>query len=401
MAREINLVPDVKNEMIKALKLRNLIFFICIVVASASVAVSVIFASIAGGQQAIVNGKKETIAELSDKISSYSDLKDFLTIKDQLGNLSSIAENKKLLSRTFGILTALLPTGLDTITLSELQINLVDDEPTISFDGQANANSAPFIDYNVLDSFKKSMQYMRYDYGEYVDKNGETIPAYCMVESGADGATFYDADKQSYYAYWLISGDGCDPSYEEDVDSKKSKQSQEEDKKEEIPATYHGYDVEAYENQIAVRVWRTPQFNDWYSIEEKAGKPYMSLDGDISNVPHFVSECTTYYGTEAGKGVINWESYNNDCKLVPDGADGINITGSSNGRDASSELVLRFSATITLAEEAFDFNNKHLMAIGPTGRHNVTDSYVQIQNMFAERANDCAPGDAACSGGGN
>ena len=31
MAREINLVPDIKNDMIKALKLRNLIFFISIV----------------------------------------------------------------------------------------------------------------------------------------------------------------------------------------------------------------------------------------------------------------------------------------------------------------------------------------------------------------------------------
>ena len=32
MAREINLVPDVKGEMIKALKLRNFIFFLCIVI---------------------------------------------------------------------------------------------------------------------------------------------------------------------------------------------------------------------------------------------------------------------------------------------------------------------------------------------------------------------------------
>ena len=48
--REINLVPDVKDEMIKALKLRNFTFFVCIVVASISVALIVIFASIAGGQ---------------------------------------------------------------------------------------------------------------------------------------------------------------------------------------------------------------------------------------------------------------------------------------------------------------------------------------------------------------
>ena len=146
MAREINLVPDIKNEMIKTLKLRNLIFFICIVVASASVAVSLIFASIAGGQQAVVDGKKGTLELLSNKVKSYSDLSDFLTIKDQLSNLSSISNNKKMLSRIFGVLSALLPTGLDTITLSELSINFSESEPTISFDAQANAGSEPFID---------------------------------------------------------------------------------------------------------------------------------------------------------------------------------------------------------------------------------------------------------------
>ena len=124
MAREINLVPDIKGEMIKALKLRNLIFFLCIVVASASIVVSIIFGLIAGGQQAVVNGKQNTLKTLSNKLNSYSDLSDFLTIKDQLGNLSAISDNKKLLSRTFSLLPALLPTGADTISISELKVRV-------------------------------------------------------------------------------------------------------------------------------------------------------------------------------------------------------------------------------------------------------------------------------------
>ena len=38
-----------------------------------------------------------------------------------------------------------------------------------------------------------------------------------------------------------------------------------------------------------------------------------------------------------------------------------------------------------------------MLALGPSGRYNVTDSYVQIQNIFGERAADCAPGDTACN----
>ena len=83
--------------------------------------------------------------------------------------------------------------------------------------------------------------------------------------------------------------------------------------------------------------------------------------------------------------------------LVPDGTDGINISDSSNGRDASGELVLRFSAVITLNPEVFSFNNKHVLTIGPAGRYNVTDSYVQIQSLFAKRAEDCLPGDTVCN----
>lgn len=419
MALEINLVPDIKGEMIKALKLRNLIFFICIVVASASVVVSLVLATIAGGQQAVVDGKKGTISLLSEKVKSYDDLSDFLTVKDQLDNIGKISDNKQLLSRIFGALAALLPTGPDSITLSELSVNFTGELPTISFDAQANAGAEPFIDYNVLDSFKKSMQYMRYDYGEYVDRYERGIPAYCMIETGTDGATFYESGKGNY-AYWLIEGEGCNPSidqlkeeYGENEDDEEDTVEDDEDTEnaggaenaepEAKPTTLYGYQLEEYEGNTVVKVWRTPQYNDWYKTEEtyEENGPYMNLDGEIQNVPHFESQCTKYYGVEDDAGKVTWGSTNTDCMLVPDGVEGIRISDSSNGRGADGELVLRFSATITLNPEVFSFNNKHVLSIAPSGRHNVTDSFVQIQNMFAERAADCAPGDTACNNATN
>ena len=291
MAREINLVPDIKGEMIKALKLRNFIFFISIVVAGASVAVVLVFAMIAGGQQVAVNSKKDTLSALSDKIKSYSDLNNFLTIKDQLGNLSTIASNKKLLSRTFGILSALMPKNADTITISELNVDLSKEAPTISFDAQANAGEAPFIDYAVLESFKKSMDYLRYDYGDYVDKNGNTIPAYCIIETGADGAMFYDQSK-GYYAYWLFNGEGCNPSAGSEQ-------------------TDNNYLFEEYGNQQVVRIWRTPQFNDWLATNN------MTKDGAISNIAHFDSKCITYTGVTDASGTTSWSSLNSSCLLDP------------------------------------------------------------------------------------
>ena len=375
--REINLVPDIKEEMIKTLKLRNYIFFLCIVVAAVSAGLTAVFGVIMGGQQIAIESKKEAIENMSSKLNSYSDLNDFLTIKDQLGDISTLTNNKKVLSRTFNVLTALLPgaNNPDTIKVSKLSVNLSEDDPSFNFEAQANAGKEPFIDYNVLDAFKKSMEYMTYDYGNYVDKEGNTIPAYCMIEQDENGAFFNDESK-GLYAYWTIDGDGCNP-------SKSIKKG--------------SYTSEEYQGQNVVRVWRTPQFSDWYKKQEKSGEPYMDLNGSISNVEHFNSNCIKYTGdTSNSSSHPKWDNTNN-CKLIPGGVDGINITDSSNGRGVEEELVLRFSAVVHLAPAAYQFSNTHMIAIAPSGHRNVTDSYMQVQAMFGQRAADCAEGDTACS----
>ena len=90
MAKEINLVPDIKAEMIKTLKLRNLIFFVCIVASIAAVAAVVILGSIMGGQQLVMEDRKNTINELSNKLNADTDLSKYLTIQSQLDQLSEI-----------------------------------------------------------------------------------------------------------------------------------------------------------------------------------------------------------------------------------------------------------------------------------------------------------------------
>ena len=270
MAREINLVPDVKEEMIKALKLRNLILFICIAVSIASVVITLIFGLIMGGQKLARDSKKQAIEDLSSKLNSYNELNQTLTIKNQVENIDTLSGDKRIFTRTFNLLSAIIPTGADTIRISELNINLSEDQPTLTLDAQANAGKDPYIDYNVLDSFKKSMQYMHYDYGEYVDKNDNPIPAYCMIEKGSDGAMLQE--NGNYYAYWTIEEEGCTPTN----DSKKS-----------------DYQTENYDGKEVVKIWRTPNYNEWYKSGDNTN---ISLDGVIKGVPHFNSQCITYTG---------------------------------------------------------------------------------------------------------
>ena len=355
MPREINLVPDIKAEAIKAQKTRNLVIFICVVVASISIIVTVIVGLIVGGQQIALNEKSAKINTLSQTINSYKD-----------------ANGRNELD----ILAALLPQGLDTIKISELVVDLEEENPTFTFDAQANAGKEPFIDYNVLDAFKKSMQYMRYDYGHYVDRYGSTIPAYCMIEKTPSGTIFQDQDK-GLYALWTIDADGCIPTTDKTTD---------------------GYPIEEYEGKKVVRIWRTPQFTEWYKNTKVDDAPYMGLDGSISGVEHFESACVTYTGNVVLEQTSpRWTTSNDNCLLISGGDEGITISDSSNGRDATNNLVLRFSAKILLSPEVYKFPNTHMLAIAPSGRYNVTDSYVQLQSMFEERAKDCKENDAACN----
>lgn len=387
--REINLVPDIKNDMIKAIKLRNLIFFLCIIVASASVAVVVVFGTIVGGQTIIIDGKDNSIKQLSDKIKDYKDLNEFLTIKDQVGNIGTITNDKKVFSRTFNILNAIIPTGADYINISEVNINLESDEPTLAIEAQANAGTEPFIDYRVLDAFKKSMEYLTFDYGEYVDRDGNEIPAYCVIDTREDGSTFRDGD--NLYGLWAFNEDGCDTS-ELDEDGNSTFDT-------------NGYEIEEYEGEQVIRIWRTPQLS-WYRPEAPTeGQAYMTENGEISNVAHFESECIKYKVEFRNNEAVKIDSSDNTCQLVPLSANGDDSTSgiiippesSSNGRDASDQLVLRFDATITLNPEVFNFNNHHYRTVPPSSRRNVTDSYVQLQNVFAERASDCALDDVDCN----
>lgn len=427
---EVNLVPEVKRQMIKAMKFRNIMLFVCIILVAVAGGTVAIMGSVWEGQNLTMSGQDGRLEKMSKKLHSYDALSELLTIQEQLDDIGQINEDKKVLSRVFSILKVILPEGPDTISLSELSVDL--SENILRFDAQADAKVSPFIDYRVLESFRKGISLMKYDYGRYVTADGDEIPTRCLVENGSDGNTLVETEEKGsttskyIYAYWLKGKNGCDPAREdaeveeedqnnpqgsasggntnsENSSTEGSGEAQStEEKNQQIRVAYEGKleTMNEYEKSLAnqqlnegakmenidvVKIYRSPKFADWY----KDG--YIGTDGVIDGVAHFESECITYSGLDSN-GVIKWTSDNN-CMLSTE--DPI-IRDSSNGRDSNGNLVLRFNATLTLDSDVFMFKNKHVMAISPSGQ-NVTDSYRQIEGMFAERAADCADSDVVCT----
>lgn len=406
---EINLVPEVKLRMIRAQKIRNLVLFICIVVAIASVSVVGVLFSIKSGQDIAMATQDGRLEKMSKKLNEYADLDDLIIMQEQLAGLSKISENKKILSRVFGALGVMVPQGGDTVKMSELRVNLTSN--TLTMEAQADAGVEPFIDYRVLESFKKSASLTKYDYGRYVDARSEEIPSRCIKETDENGNALKVGE--NYYAWWDLTIDGCqavaegayndigaefyysadaevemgkpsqdDEAVDEDIDPDAEGEEEGEEKPEGDQEGESG--DSAKEVPMRVKIWRTPQFNSWYE------KDLMSLDGSISGIEHFNSACFNYSGTEVG-GSVRWLS-TNECNLL-NGE--LEVTSSSNARNESDTLVLRFDATVDFVEDFFLFKNKHMIAIGPTGQ-NVTDSFVQIQGMFTQEAKECEEDDEEC-----
>lgn len=398
---EINLVPEVKMQMIKAQKVRNLVLFICIVVSSVAVGVVVILFGIKSGQDIAMHNQDSKLKVMSDKLNGYDEFEDLITIQDQLGRYSEILQKRAVVSRVFGALGVMLPQGSDEVKMSELKVTL--DTDTINMEGQADAKVAPLIDYRVLEAFKKSVDLTKFDYGRYVDIDGKEIPTQCITAADESGNAFREGD--SYYAWWDLKIPGCEASVrslnqdESDAEFHFSSTAEveteevEEIKQPEVnpmnplePSTTEP-EVVTVEKPVRVKIWRTPQFDAWYQ------EGYMSTEGTIKGIEHFNSECYAYSGSVLGGGGVRWSS-TNDCILAPKG---LTISGSSNGRDESDNLVLRFTATVQFAEEYFSFKNKHMIAIGPMGQ-NVTDSFMQIGNMFTQEARACEADDTECLG---
>lgn len=414
---EINLVPEVKLQMIKAQKLRNLVLFVCILVSAVSIGAVLVLFGIKSGQDIAMANQDGKLKTLSAKLMGYEELGDIVTIQDQLDKLSQIQGNKKVLSRVFGAMNVMLPQGGDSVQLSDLRVDF--SANVIRIEGQADARVAPLIDYRVLESFKKGAALTKYDYGNYVDMNGTTIPTWCVSESDADGSAFKTGE--SYYAWWDLSGEDCaahrqgskvtedeesELVYSKDAEVEVVEEEVEREvlesegvkieEKEDGTIEVDDEDIEVREREngekyfvrktvTRVKIWRTPQFDKWFN----AG--LMNESGVITEIEHFESVCTTYSGTVQAGDKYRWTS-DNICMLAPDG---LEILSSSNGRDASDNLVLRFTASMNIAPEFFAFSNKHMVAIGPMGQ-NVTDSYVQIEGMFTEEARECQAGDTEC-----
>lgn len=164
---EINLVPDVKQELINAQRVRTSVITLSIFVGIAAVGAVILLAIYVFGIQA-ARGllSDEAIKTESQKLSQVKDISNMLTIQNQLSKLPAMHDSKNIDSRIFDVLATINPPAPNNISITNLALD--SSSKTIKIEGQA-ANGWP-----ALEVFKKTINATNFEFAKAGEK--QTVP---------------------------------------------------------------------------------------------------------------------------------------------------------------------------------------------------------------------------------
>lgn len=180
---EINLIPDVKQELIKAQRVRSTVITFSILIGLISVAAVVLLAVYIFAVQSVRSGLLDNdIKKGSDQLNTVQDLSKTLTLQNQLTKIAALNGDKKITSRIFGVLNAIIPPSPNNVQISNLSVDTT--LQTITIEGQA-ANS-----YAALEVFKKTTGGATLKYTDSSNKKQELA----LASNINTGGTSYGED---------------------------------------------------------------------------------------------------------------------------------------------------------------------------------------------------------------
>lgn len=146
---QINLVPDVKQEMLRAQRMRNVAISLSIAVGVIAVGVVIALALILGAQTAVQKYQEGQITDGYKKLSSVPDLNNSLTVQNQLATISGLNSKRSIDSRLLDVLTAINPAAPNDVKLSK--VTLDPTAGTITLEGSSAGG------YPATDVFRKTI----------------------------------------------------------------------------------------------------------------------------------------------------------------------------------------------------------------------------------------------------
>lgn len=146
---QINLIPDVKQEMLRAQRMRNVAISLSIIVGIVAGGIVVSLMIILGAQSAILKFQEGQITSGYKKLSSVSDLGSALTVQNQLASISGQNDKRTVDSRLLDVLAAINPAAPYDVKLSKISLDPATS--TLTLEGSASGG------YPATDVFRKTI----------------------------------------------------------------------------------------------------------------------------------------------------------------------------------------------------------------------------------------------------
>ena len=147
---ELNLVPDVKQELLKAQRARTAVISVTILIGIVSAGIVIMLVLYLFGVQTVRHNLADgAIKSNNAKLENIDDLSNTLTIQNQLEKLKALHDDKNIDSRVFAILTAINPPAPNTVGISTAKLDA--DTKQMTIEGQAENG------YEAAEIFKKTI----------------------------------------------------------------------------------------------------------------------------------------------------------------------------------------------------------------------------------------------------
>lgn len=162
---QLNLLPDVKMEYIKAQRARGLVISASILITLAAIAILVLLLAIDGLQKKHLSDLSHDIATQSSKLQHEPQINKMLTVQNQLESLTALHAAKPAVSRLFDYLNGVTPAQ---VNITDFKVDFTQNTATFTGTSDSLANVNKYVD---------TLKFTTYT----TDTNSKAAPAFSNV----------------------------------------------------------------------------------------------------------------------------------------------------------------------------------------------------------------------------
>lgn len=171
---QINLIPDVKLEMLRAQRVRNVATSIAVFAGIVAGGIVALLAVIYGGQIGLQAKYNNDIKKEYAQLSGTKDINNALTVQNQLAKISDVNSKRTVDSRLLDVLTKINPAAPDDIKIARVAIDPA--ESTLTIEGSAAGG------YPSTEVFRKTILHTTVTYQTQNNGDSSTDPLTNDVE---------------------------------------------------------------------------------------------------------------------------------------------------------------------------------------------------------------------------